>query len=76
MFSRATSLSIKTKQQKLDRLRPPSPWTNDLADEGVAVFVVQASRCTNMGEMNNNRINIQICLIKINNMFLLLQQFI
>ncbi len=44
MFSRATSLSTKTKQQKLDRLRPPSPWTNDLADDGVAVFVVQASR--------------------------------
>ncbi len=47
MFSRATSLSTKTKQQKLDRLRPPSPWTNDLADEGVAIFIVQASRYTN-----------------------------
>jgi hypothetical protein len=55
MFSRATSLSTKTKQQKLDRLRPPSPWTNDLADDGVAVFVVQASRYTNIGGMNNNR---------------------
>jgi len=30
-------------QQKLDRLRPPSPWTNDLADEGVAVFFVQCA---------------------------------
>jgi hypothetical protein len=44
MFSRAAALTNKTKQHKLDRLRPPSPWTNDLADEGVAVFVVQASR--------------------------------
>jgi len=55
MFSRATSLSTKTEQQKLDRLRPPSPWTNDLADDGVAVFIVQASRYTNIGGMNNNR---------------------
>ncbi|CAF4146010.1 unnamed protein product [Rotaria socialis] len=39
MFLRAASLSAKTKQHKLDRLRPPSPWTNDLADEGVVVFV-------------------------------------
>ncbi len=54
MFLRAASLSTKTKQQKLDRLRPPSPWTNDLADEGVAVFVVQASRFTNMAEIINN----------------------
>jgi hypothetical protein len=51
MFSRATSLSTKTKQQKLDRLRPPSPWTNDLADEGVAIFIVQASISTNIGEI-------------------------
>ncbi|CAF1381861.1 unnamed protein product [Adineta steineri] len=36
MFSRVSSLSTKTKQHKLDRLRPPSPWTNDLADEGCA----------------------------------------
>jgi hypothetical protein len=49
MFSRAASLSTKIKQQKLDRLRPPSPWTNDLADDGIAVFVVQASRYTNFG---------------------------
>ena len=55
MFSRATSLSTKTKQHKLERLRPPSPWTNDLADDGVAVFVVQASRCTNMGEIDNKK---------------------
>lgn len=48
MFSR-TTFSNKSKQQKLDRLRPPSPWTNDLADEGVAVFVVQASTTTNIG---------------------------
>jgi hypothetical protein len=54
MFLRAASLSTKTKQHKLDRLRPPSPWTNDLADEGVAVFVVQASRFTNMAEIINN----------------------
>ncbi|CAF3558240.1 unnamed protein product [Rotaria socialis] len=43
MFLRAASLSAKTKQHKLDRLRPPSPWTNDLADEGVVVFVVQCA---------------------------------
>jgi hypothetical protein len=67
MFLRPSSFSTKTKQHKLDRLRPPSPWTNDLADEGVAVFVVQASRSTNHGEM------IEICLITINNAFLLLQ---
>jgi len=68
MFLRPSSFSTKTKQHKLDRLRPPSPWTNDLADEGVAVFVVQASRSTNnYGEM------IEICLITINNAFLLLQ---
>jgi hypothetical protein len=51
MFSRVASLSTKTKQQKLDRLRPPSPWTNDLADEGVAIFIVQASISTNIGEI-------------------------
>jgi hypothetical protein len=67
MFVRPSSFSTKSKQHKLDRLRPPSPWTNDLADEGVAVFVVQASRSTNYGEM------IEICLITINNAFLLLQ---
>jgi hypothetical protein len=39
MFSRAASVSTKIKQQKLDRLRPPSPWTNDLADDGVAFFL-------------------------------------
>ncbi|CAF1118031.1 unnamed protein product [Rotaria sp. Silwood1] len=48
MFVRVASLSTKTKQHKLDRLRPPSPWTNDLADEGVAVFIVQASKFTNL----------------------------
>ena len=52
MFSR-TTFSSKSKQQKLDRLRPPSPWTNDLADEGVAVFVVQASTTTNIGCFQN-----------------------
>lgn len=55
MFTRATSLSTKAKQQKLDRLRPPSPWTNDLADEGRAVFVVQASRFTNIALLLNNQ---------------------
>lgn len=66
MFSRATSLSTKTKQQKFDRLRPPSPWTNDLADEGVAVFVIQASRYTNISVMNNkNKTFIQICFLTI-----------
>jgi hypothetical protein len=53
MFSHVVSLSTKTKQHKLDRLRPPSPWTNDLADEGVAVFIVQASTSTNLGENEN-----------------------
>lgn len=56
MFSRSTSRSTKTKQQKLDRLRPPSPWTNDLADQGEAVFVVQASRSpTNLFVIVNNK---------------------
>ena len=49
MFVRVASQSTRSKPSKLDRLRPPSPWTNDLADEGVAIFVVQASRSTNIG---------------------------
>ncbi|UJR25134.1 hypothetical protein I4U23_006493 [Adineta vaga] len=43
MFTCVSSLSTKSKQHKLDRLRPPSPWTNDLADQGRAVFVVQCA---------------------------------
>ncbi|CAF0892934.1 unnamed protein product [Adineta ricciae] len=42
MFSHSSSLWTKSKSNKLDRPRPPSPWTNDLADQGLAVFVVQA----------------------------------
>ena len=56
MFSRSTSRSTKTKQQKLDRLRPPSPWTNDLADQGVAFFIVQASRSTNLIAIVNSNL--------------------
>lgn len=67
MFSRAASLSKETKQHKLNRLRPPSPWTNDLADEGVAVFIVQARNFTNMDEITT----IWLCFI-INNKSILL----
>lgn len=44
MFVRTDSILSRAKQHKLDRVRPPSPWGNDLVDEGVAVFFVQASR--------------------------------
>jgi hypothetical protein len=63
MFSRVASLSLKTRLHKLDRLRPPSPWTNDLADEGVAVFVVQASRFTNTGQIKTNDWNLLLNLL-------------
>ena len=68
MFLRAASLSTKTKQHKLDRLRPPSPWTNDLADEGVAIFVVQASNFTNICQMKTKATSGN-CLITIDNYF-------
>ncbi|CAF1201556.1 unnamed protein product [Rotaria sordida] len=53
MFVRVASFSTKTKQHKLERLRPPSPWTNDLADEGVAIFIVQCAGTIDLTHEDN-----------------------
>ncbi|CAF2319812.1 unnamed protein product [Rotaria sp. Silwood2] len=67
MFSRVASLSTKTKQHKLERLRPPSPWTNDLADEGVAIFVVERRLPKRLTEKSIAQLHITTAQMKLFN---------